>query len=200
MEIKDIATFKNKYFLLRHGQTIFQKDNIDKIYSDQEYISLEITKEGRDKIAKQAQILKEKNIDLIFSSPLFRTKQSAQIVADIIDKEIIFDDRLVDMKMGEFSGKATSLYDDFFLANKLGLKSRPKGGENWTDILERMNSFLNDVEQKYKNKNILIVSHGEPLWLLAAYLKGSRTADEFLATRKVKENNLYPDTGDLIEL
>jgi broad specificity phosphatase PhoE len=63
-----------------------------------------------------------------------------------------------------------------------------------------MNSFLNDVEQKYKNKNILIVSHGEPLWLLAAYLKASRTADEFLATRKVKENNLYPDTGDLIEL
>jgi broad specificity phosphatase PhoE len=191
---------KNKYFLLRHGQTIFQKDNIDRIYSDQEYLSLEITKEGRDKIAKQAQVLKEKNIDIIFSSPLLRTKQSAQIVADVLGKEIIFDDRLVDMKMGEFAGKVTSMYDDFFLINKLGLESRPNSGENWTDILERINSFLNDVEKKYQNKTILVISHGEPLWLWAAYSRGAKTADEFLATRKTKENNLYPDTGDLIEL
>jgi broad specificity phosphatase PhoE len=200
MNINNITTLKNKYFLLRHGQTIFQRDNIDKIYSDQEYLFLEITKEGRDKIAKQAQILKEKNIDIIFSSPLLRAKQSAQIVADVISKEIIFDDRLVDMKMGEFFGQPTYTYDDFFLIKKLGFEGRPNGGENWTDILKRMNSFLNDVEQKYNNKNILIISHGEPLWLLAAHLKGAKTADELLATRKVKENNLYPDTGDLIEL
>jgi broad specificity phosphatase PhoE len=200
MKIKNITALKNKYFLLRHGQTIFQKENRDKIYSDQEYLSLEITKEGRDKIAKQAQNLKEKNIDIIFSSPLLRAKQSAQIAADILGSQIIYDDRLVDIKLGEFAGQATSVYDDFFLINKLGLEQRPNGGENWVDILARMESLIKDVEQKYQNKNILIVSHGEPLWLWAAYSRGARTADEFLATRKGKENNLYPDTGDLIEL
>ena len=161
---------------------------------------MEITKEGQDKIAKQAKNLKEKNIDIIFSSPLLRARQSAKIAADILGSQIIYDDRLVDMKMGEFAGQPTSVYDDFFLIKKLGLESRPNGGENWVDILERITSFLKDVETKYQNKNILIISHGEPLWLWAAYSKGAKTADEFLATRKVKENNLYPDTGDLIEL
>ncbi|HQK63860.1 MAG TPA: histidine phosphatase family protein [Candidatus Staskawiczbacteria bacterium] len=191
---------KNKYFLLRHGQTIFQKEKIERIYSDDEYVSLEITQEGREKIAKQAEILKEKNIDLIFSSPLLRARQSAQIVSEILGSPIIFDDRLVDMKMGEFSGQATSVYDDFFLIKKLGLENRPNGGENWVDILARMKSLIGDIEAKYENKNILIVSHGEPLWLWAAHSSGAKTADELLATRKAKENNLYPETGDLIEL
>jgi len=191
---------KNKYFLLRHGQTIFQQKNIDKIYSDDEYLSLEITREGKEKIKERAQELKAKNIDLIFSSPLLRAKQTARIVSEILNLGVEYDDRLVDMKMGELAGKPTSAYDEFFLEKKLGLVQRPKGGENWVDILSRMENFIADIEAKYRNKNILVISHGEPLWLLSAHFKGAKTADEFLATRRTKENNSYPDTGDLIEI
>jgi isoleucyl-tRNA synthetase len=188
---------KNKYFLLRHGQTIYQKENRDLIYLDTENFSLEITEDGKKMIEKQVKILEEKNIDLIFSSPYLRTKQSAQIASKILGKEIIFDERLVDIKMGEFEGKPTSVYDDFFISKKLGFTQHQKDGENWADVLKRMKEFFNDVEDKYQNKNILIVSHGEPLWLLAGFLKGFKTLDEFLSTRKTK-NNLYPEVGDLI--
>ena len=65
---------------------------------------------------------------------------------------------------------------------------------DFRELNKKAHALISDAE------NILIISHGEPLWLWAAYSKGAKTADEFLATRKVKENNLYPDTGDLIEL
>lgn len=188
----------NKYFLLRHGQTIYQKQNIEKIYPADSNDKLEITEEGKEKIKEQAEILKNKNIDIIFCSPFLRTRQTAEVVNKVLQKEIIFDERLVDMKMGEFAEKDTFVYDDFFINKKLGFLERPEGGENWKDILERIESFFSDVEQKYQNKNILIISHGEPLWLMAGYLKGLKTLDELLVTRKSKENNLYPHTGDLI--
>ena len=137
---------------------------------------------------------------MIFSSPILRARQSAEIVSKALGLEVMYDERLVDMKMGELAGKPTSSYDDFFLIKKLGLSERPNGAENWVDILQRMKSFLQDIEAKYQNKNILIISHGEPLWLLAAHFEGAKTADEFLATRKTASNNLYPDVGDIIEL
>jgi len=189
---------KNKYFLLRHGQTIYQKENRNLIYSDDEYFSLEITEEGRKRIKEQAEELENKKIDLIFSSPLLRAKQSAEIISNVLNLPVAYDKRLIDMKMGELAGKQTSIFKDFFVNKKLGLLSRPKGGENWVDILERMTDFLDDIENKYEDKNILIISHGEPLWLLAAYLNGAKTVDEFLVTRK--KEKLYPLTGDLIEI
>jgi broad specificity phosphatase PhoE len=189
---------ENKYFLLRHGQTIYQKENIKKIYPTDSNDKLEITEEGKEKIKQQAEILKDKNIDLIFSSPYLRTKQTSKIVADIIGLEVMFDERLVDIKMGEFAEKPFSVYKKFFIEDKLGFKKRPKGGENWKDILERIESFLNEIEEKYQDKNILIVSHGDTLWLMAGFLKGLKTLDEFLATRKKEQNNLYPEIGDLI--
>lgn len=190
----------NKYFLLRHGQTIFQKEKRNLIYSKEDYFFVEITDEGREKIKKQAEILKTKNIDLIFCSTLLRAKQTAKIVSEVLGKDVIYDERLVDMKMGEFFGKPCSMYDQFFLEKKLGMKERPEGGENWNDILDRVLSLLKDIEKENTGKNILIISHGEPLWLLAAYIRGARTTDEFLATRKTEINNSYPHVGDLIEL
>jgi len=188
----------NKYFLLRHGQTIYQKEDRKMIYYDNENASLEITKEGKERIKEQAEKLKEYKIDLIFSSPYLRVKQTAEIVSKATGRDIIYDERLVDIKMGEFSGKPTSVYKDFFVVKKLGFTQRPLDGENWKDVSERVESFLNDVENKYQGKNILVISHGEPLWLMAGFLNGLKTLDELLPTRKSKNNNLYPKVGDLI--
>ena len=72
---------------------------------------------------------------------------------------------------------------------------RPPNGENWNDVKERMLGFLNDTEGKYENKNILIISHGDPLWFLAGIIKGLEINDKFLSE---KHTDLYPDVGQLI--
>ena len=188
----------NKYFLLRHGQTIYQRDGKRINYPEGSEYSLEITEEGREMIKKAADELKDKNIDLIFSSPFLRTKQSAEIAASILGiKEINYDERLVDIDMGILAGKTYEEYEKFFTKKKDRFVEKPEGAESWNEILKRLRSFLNDVEVEQKNKNILIISHADPIWLFAGLLLGFRKEEEFLATRKTK-NNLYPNVGQII--
>ncbi|GAI40783.1 unnamed protein product, partial [marine sediment metagenome] len=54
-----------------------------------------------------------------------------------------------------------------------------KKGENWRDIKKRLVDFIKDIRKSHKNKIILIVSHADPLWLLAGFLKGL-SEDELL--------------------
>ena len=191
--------FKNKYFLLRHGQTIYQKNGTRINYSADADIALSITEEGEEMIKIAADSLKKEKINIIFASPALRTKQSAEIAAKILGiKKINYDERLLDIKMGEFCGKTYEEYEKFFFEKNERFTKRPKGGENWNDILARLKPFLNEVEKKYKGEIILIVSHADPLWLLAGLLKGFDKNEQFLATRK-SGFNLYPNVGELIK-
>jgi isoleucyl-tRNA synthetase len=60
-----------------------------------------------------------------------------------------------------------------------------------------MLNFLREIDKKYKNKKILIVSHGDPLWLFWGALKGL-TNQEFLDEMFVKKN--YIKAGELRKL
>ena len=77
---------KNRYFLLRHGQTIYQVKKRKMIYPWPEINPIKLTKKGEKQIKKVAKILKNKKIDLIYSSDIYRTKQTARIVAKELGK------------------------------------------------------------------------------------------------------------------
>ncbi|MFH1967994.1 MAG: histidine phosphatase family protein [bacterium] len=193
-------TLKNNYFLLRHGQTIYQKENRKINYPADADYSLTITEEGKEMIKKVAEQLKSEKIDLIFASPFLRTKQSAEIVSDILGIENInYDERIIDIKMGEFANRSHEEYANFFANEEERFTKRPRGGENWNDIIARTKTFLNDTEKQHKDKNILIISHGDPIWLMAGILKGFEEPEQFLASKKT-ENNLYPKVGELIKI
>ncbi len=190
----------NKYFLLRHGQTIYQKNSVRINYPADADSTLSITEEGKEMIKNAAENLKKEKISIIFASPALRTKQSSEIAAKILGiKKINYDKRLLDIKMGEFVGKTYEEYENFFSEKSERFTKRPKGGENWNDILVRLKSFLSDIEKEYQNKNILVISHADPLWLMAGLLKGLNKNEQFLATRK-SGLNLYPNVGELIKI
>jgi broad specificity phosphatase PhoE len=196
----------NRYFLLRHGQTIYQKEKIDINYPPDSPDELEITEEGREMVRASAEQLKDtcaeqgRSINVIFASPYLRTRESASIAAEIIGiKEVYYDDRLTDINLGEFLGRPMSESLNFYSSGKDPFNSKPKNGESWNDILERIESFIVDVEKRYKNKNILVVSHADPIWILAGYLRGYKTEEEFLKARKDREN-CYPRVGQLIKV
>jgi broad specificity phosphatase PhoE len=189
---------KNKYFLLRHGQTPYQRDEDKKgiLYPYPENPPIEITEEGKKQIGESAKALKDKKIDLIFSSDFFRTQQSAGIVSkELGELEINLDKRLRDLDMGDFHGGPKENYQNYFSEMKEKFVMRSPNGENWNDVKERLIDFLNDVEKKYQGKNILIISHGDPLWFLAGITRGLETDEEFLSQ---KHGFLYPDVGHLI--
>ncbi len=192
----------NKYFLLRHGQTIYQQQGLKMNYPPDSPYELELTDEGKKMVEDSAEKLKKENVDLILASPYLRTEQTAKIasrVLDIPEDKINYDDRIVDINLGKFMGRPMQESWDFYEGGDKKFTNRPEGGESWGDILERVKSFLDDIEKKYKDKNILIVSHADPIWIMAGYLRGYKTEDEFMRARNDRENS-YPKLAQLIKV
>jgi len=187
----------NKYILLRHGETRYQAKKIDALYRKSDQFILPITKNAKEQIKIVAKGFKHKGIDLIYSSDYFRTKQTAKIVAKELGLENIkFDKRLRDTNFGVFHGGPGERYRKFFSDKKQRFFKRSPKGENWRDVGKRAVAVITDIEKKYSGKTILIVSHADPVWLLAGYLKGL-SEDELLEKRHI--DGLWPDVGQYIE-
>ena len=171
---------RNTYFILRHGESYFQTKYQDLIlcgWPEKYYCPL--TKKGKEKIEKVAQKLKKLNkIDLIYCSDFLRTKQTARIIAQKLKKRIIFDKKLREVNLGVYAGKRKEeFYGDFphsreYPQSLIRFSKRPRQGESWNDVLKRIGSLVEEIEKRYKDKNILIISHGGPLWLLEGMLNG----------------------------
>jgi len=186
----------NKYILLRHGETKYQAQKLDTLYSKKEQFSLPITKRGKEEIKKRAKELKKKNIDLIYCSDFYRTKQTAKIVSEELSLSVKFDKRLRDTDFGIFSGKSGEEYRNYFSSKIQRFSKRPINGESWKDVKKRAVDFLKEIDKKHKNKIILIISHADPVWLLAGYIKGL-TKEQSLEQRNPK--GIWPNVGQVIK-
>jgi len=188
----------NKYIFLRHGETKYQARKSDNLYTQSEQFTLPITNKAKIQIKIIAKKIKNfKGIDFIYSSDFLRTKETAQIVAKELGLEIKFDKRLRDTNFGIFSGKTEEEYRKFFSSKKQRFSKKIPKGEKWRDVKKRAVSFIKDIEKKHRNKIILIVSHADPIWLSAGFLKGL-TEKELLKRRDKKD--LWPDVGNFIKL
>jgi len=181
---------QNIYFILRHGQTIYQTKKKDFIYPWPENPVVKLTKRGENQIKSIAKKLKKEKIDLIFASDFFRTRQTAKIVAKELGLKINFDKRLRDVNMGIYHGRLREeFYQDFPGVSPLRFIKRPPGGESRQDCQKRMVNFLKEIDKKYKDKKILIVSHGGPLWLLEGAVK-SLNNEQLLEQKHIEVGEL----------
>ncbi len=192
---KDLFSQKfstNKYFILRHGETSYQTKNkdIQIIYPWPESPPILLTEKGKKKIKEAAKKLKNKKIDLIYSSDISRTRQTAEIIAKELDLKINFDSRLRDINVGIYNGRPKKEYLEYFSNRFERFSKRPSKGENWNDCKKRMIDFLKDINRKYQKKTILIVSHADPLWLLEGTMRG--LTNEELLEQKYKKIFLEP--------
>jgi len=183
----------NKYFILRHGQTIHQEKRKKFIYNWPDKPPVKLTKKGIKQIEKAAKKLKSQKIDLIYSSDIYRTRQTAGIVAKELRIRANFDKRLRDINLGIYHGRLKKDFYQNFLLSAKRFSQRPKRGESWNDVAKRLLGFLKEIDKKDKNKRILIVSHGDPLWLFQGLVKG------WSKKRLIKEvsTDSYIKTGEL---
>ena len=162
-----------KIYSTRHGQTEYNR--LDLILG-----STDIPLNGTG--IEQAEILASnvaliKSLDIIISSPMLREKETAMKVAERCNIPIIIDERLREWNYGEFEGK--SRYVDGFADNKLEFAVRMgKSGESLIQLSHRVYSALDDIIEKYNNKNVLIVSHGGVCRVIETYFN-DMTAKEF---------------------
>jgi len=153
----------NTYYTLRHGES--EKNVLSIVTGKTDAYPL--TDKGISDVKEAAKELGDA-VDVIISSPLLRAKQTADVVAETLGMsagDVIVDDRLRECEYGAFEGKSLEEYRKSFPREQRFAK-KPEGGESWLDIQKRAGEFLFDVEKKYKDKKVLIVSHGDPLLLL----------------------------------
>lgn len=164
--IIEISNSGNKYYLIRHTECI---SNIKKISSHSWEKEDTLTETGIKQAEKLADKLKKYKINLIFCSPFVRTKQTSAIInkkLKLNSKKIFFDKRLVDNNFGIADGKHYDEYHKLFPTEESYFKISVPFGENYADVKKRVADFLKEIELKYKNKDILIISHGFPLRML----------------------------------
>ena len=160
--------FKNQYFILRHGQS---KANAREIIISDPKNGIKkygLTKTGKIqtiKAFKKDHTFNQETI--IYSSPFLRTKETAQIVKKILKcKKIIINDKLRERFFGNFEKTSNKNYQKVWEIDKLNKNNNENNVESPQKVWNRMISLINDIELKYSDKKIILISHGDPLQIL----------------------------------
>lgn len=188
----------NRYFALRHGEA---EQNVKRLLNSKiENNHYHLTKKGIGDVFKAIETLEKEQIDLIFSSDFLRAKETTEIVAEKLNLEkskIVFDKRLREADFGSFDGKSEKEYHDAFPSLEKKFYKAPSKGETLTDLKNRVTEFLYEISKKYSGKNILIVSHEYPIWMLFA---GAVGADAKKAVEIKKDKPDFIKKGEIKKL
>lgn len=182
----------NKYFVMRHGES---RSNINWEISLSANNHDELTPEGKSKVQVTANEFKDKDIHMLVVSPLLRTRQTAEIIEKVLDiakENIIIDDRLSELGVHSFDGKTWKEYHEVFPKTKEYFNAKQGGDESFHDTQIRIMNTIYDYENRFKNKNILFITHGGPTWLLSAAVQGLSLGEMYRMINKVN-NNRYDD-------
>ena len=142
-----------KIIVLRHGETIWNAKGIS-----QGRVHNRLSKLGEKQAADSREKLVDKDIDIIFTSPLYRTVRTSNIVNKYLNKKIVKDDLIIEMDKGIFSGRLKSSFtEEEKIRHKL--RSKEDGMEDYTQVYERTIKFLDKIKKDYSDKTVLVVSH-----------------------------------------
>jgi len=156
-----------KLMFVRHGQTI---SNIKDICDDDPSKKTALTIKGEAQAQKVAEVLKNKKIDIIFTSEFFRTNETANIINQYHNVKIKIDKRLDDRRTG-FTGESERTFLKFLIDSGDFWNVKHKNGESFEEEKKRMISFIKNLK-KLPCENVLIVTHMEPIQLIRGYFKG----------------------------
>lgn len=198
---------KNTFMLLRHTEATHILEHLIGSGPEKGKHIAKLTEKGVVDAEKIAKALKKKKIDAIFASPYMRTQEMAKIISKATGVPVITDERLVEVNTGVFNWRPVGEYHLFFKKPIEKFTQTPPGGENLTDVKRRMLSFALEVNERYRGKNILVVGHGYPLWMLEAVL-GGFTNEQILAIpdqhvgelREVKMKNMPRNKDGLLDM
>lgn len=151
---------KTTVLLIRHGETEWNT-----LGRFQGCTDIELSREG----IRQAGLLKERlngDFDYIYASPLIRASETAKIIAENTNKEVISAPEIREINFGEWEGltvhEIREKYPDVFNAWRTDKKeSYICGGDlSIHNAADRATKCILDIVSKHKGKKIAIVAHG----------------------------------------
>jgi broad specificity phosphatase PhoE len=177
-----------RIILARHGETEWNRLKIFQGRSD-----IPLNPHGKAEAKALAEALKKEPISTIYTSPLVRARETAQIIQQFHSAvSLIEDPGLMEMDLGDFDGmKALDWVRQFPKFRKIW-QDRPAslkmpGGESLSEVQKRAVETINRIANRHsKGETLLVCSHNFLIISLRCFALGI-SLDDF---RKVKQ-----DTG-----
>lgn len=153
---RDAGVTAATLILLRHGETDWNRERRLMGAAD-----VPLNETGRLQCARVGEVLANFGIDRIRTSPLVRALESSRIVAEAIGAPIESDERLVEVRFGDWQGRT---YDEIaadphyrrYIEDPVG-QAAP-GGENVIEVQQRALASLQGARQ---GERVLFVTHGD---------------------------------------
>lgn len=159
-------------FFLRHGETVASKTDDFCGTSD-----VELTEAGKMMAKDFAVAYSAVPWKAIFVSPMKRTIATAKPLCDLVNLEMQLRDGLKEIDFGKWEGKSQAEVNRQFHDEYLRWQSEPgwnapSDGERAIDIARRSSMVIEEIEQTYKNGNVLVVSHKATIRIILCSLLG----------------------------
>jgi isoleucyl-tRNA synthetase len=190
---------KNKYWVMRHGEAESNMLHIADCGSGNFHLTPKGTEEVELSVKNFKKSLKDEKIDLIFTSDILRAKETGEIASDAFGVKTKTDKRLNEINWGVgFEGKPIARYVETIPTYEGRFENVAEGAEPLRHVRQRTWNFLEDCEKEYTGKNILIISHGDPIWMMMSAALGWSEKRSIEETGKSEGH--YPKTGQVREL
>ena len=157
-------------FLTRHGATAYNDESLL-----QGWIDIPLSDKGKREAGQLSEILKDEHFDIIFHSPLSRTRQTAEIINTHHQSQYGVIDSFIEMDLGDWEGqplpemikKHPGIYYQWVSDPDTVIP----GGESFTRVFNRVKPGVEEVLAS-PYKDILIVAHAMVNRAILGHLMG----------------------------
>jgi probable phosphoglycerate mutase len=146
--------------LVRHGQTDW---NLEGRYHGQSDVPL--NQHGREQARRLAQQLLSQAFMAIYASDLWRARETAEIIAQVLHLPVKLDARLREINQGEWEGQLVEAIKEQYIGlwqerARDPSNVRPPGGETVGEVAERVYAAVDDIAKANPEGPVLVCSHG----------------------------------------
>ncbi len=155
-----------RFLLVRHGES---EGNYKQMFLG--HTDLDLTELGHRQAEATAELLKDVQIDALYSSDLKRAWQTAEHIAEKHCLSIIADTQLREVYAGEWEGmKYSDINEKYpqefkYWRTDLG-KALCIGGETVKDVFKRVQAELLRLAPMYEGKTVCVATHATPIRVL----------------------------------
>jgi broad specificity phosphatase PhoE len=180
-------------YFLRHGEI---KSNLRRIYAGRNEEKL--TLRGRQQAKEAALKLRDFRIDTVYSSPLPRAIETAEIIGVCICKKPIIEDSFNELVLGPWESKTEEEIARNFPKEWAIWNTRPadfvlKGRETLRDLLQRVLKGIEKIRVNNRGKNVVVVTHVSVIRVL---LIQTRKLDlNIYKTLEIPHGKIFPLSG-----
>ena len=152
----------NKLYFVRHGENIA---NITKQFSCR-LVDYSLTAKGSLQAQQTATWFREKGIDVVYTSPLKRAQETAQIIADPLGCPVTIIEEFREVNVGSLEGQPPTaelwaihnrIVASWFSGNPL---NRFPDGDDYPALVQRMKVGMKRILEGKTGENIIVVGHG----------------------------------------